>query len=377
MLHRATTNGGMSKTADARAERVTTGMGSAEGLLQGTAATCVSKVGGGEIKHGRGTGLKPRPAEAWKAARDRRNDALTIAARSAECRNRSRQSFERLHNLEDMTRPYPEVQNMVDMTEERKAEIRSTFQFLRQSQEQPKGKIVQAKISSFQLASRLQFLKEKSFVLYSVDISPSRDAVAAWAETNLQQEMDIKVVGVRALNRNCYRIMVEEDEDRYWVLDAAPLFLGPHMVFALPWDPQFDAANLDKAKVPIWWRGVEETETEAEQQNEAEKQEAEFQKVEHKRRAGNNKETQKVQPTISPNPFEALDEEADGEENAMRAKPKDQSTEGSKNDRMMEGHTPDNDLEVETERKKQAEVRTDEAVQQKPTDMETSKEKRK
>ncbi|KAL2607509.1 hypothetical protein R1flu_026082 [Riccia fluitans] len=36
------------------------------------------------------------------------------------------------------------------------------------------------------------------------------------------------------------------------ILDAAPLFLGPHMVFALPWDPRFDSAKLDNCKVPVW-----------------------------------------------------------------------------------------------------------------------------
>ncbi|KAL3684075.1 hypothetical protein R1sor_002097 [Riccia sorocarpa] len=34
--------------------------------------------------------------------------------------------------------------------------------------------------------------------------------------------------------------------------NAAPLYLGQHMIFALPWDTTFDPANLESAKVPVW-----------------------------------------------------------------------------------------------------------------------------
>ncbi|KAL3692883.1 hypothetical protein R1sor_006534 [Riccia sorocarpa] len=50
----------------------------------------------------------------------------------------------------------------------------------------------------------------------------------------------------------CYLVTVEEEEDRDWILAATPLFLGPHMVFALPWEATFNPADLAKCKVPVW-----------------------------------------------------------------------------------------------------------------------------
>ncbi|KAL3682039.1 hypothetical protein R1sor_000061 [Riccia sorocarpa] len=206
-----------------------------------------SKVAAGEQRQQRHFDGRPRNFESWKAAR-----ALTAAAKSAECVGKNKARFQRLHNVNMEETPYPELKNDAEMTEEKKGEIRDTFRFLRQSQVQPSGKVVRASINSLQLANRLQFLKEKTFVLYTVDISPARDTVVEWAEANLHHEMGIKVSRVRVLNKHYYLITVQEEEDRDLILDAAPLYLGPHMVFALPWDPAFDSSNLDNCKVPIW-----------------------------------------------------------------------------------------------------------------------------
>ncbi|KAL2643351.1 hypothetical protein R1flu_010938 [Riccia fluitans] len=134
------------------------------------------------------------------------------------------------------------------MTEERRDEIRKTLQFLRQTQ----GKVVRAFIDVRQFSNRIQFLKEKKFVLYTVDISPSCDAILEWADAVLHQEMGIRITRVRVLNKHCYLMIVDNKHDRDRILDAAPLFSWPHMVFALLWDPRFDSAKLDNCKVPVW-----------------------------------------------------------------------------------------------------------------------------
>ncbi|KAL2620272.1 hypothetical protein R1flu_000477 [Riccia fluitans] len=117
---------------------------------------------------------------------------------------------------------------------------------------QTQGKVVRAFIDAQQLSNQINFLKEKTFVLYTLDISLSRDAILEWADAVLHHKMGITILRVRVLNKHCYLMTVENEHDKDRNLDAAPLFLGPHMVFALPWDPCFDSAKLDNCKVPLW-----------------------------------------------------------------------------------------------------------------------------
>ncbi|KAL2634076.1 hypothetical protein R1flu_005555 [Riccia fluitans] len=81
---------------------------------------------------------------------------------------------------------------------------------------------------------------------------PSKDVVAGWAEIILHQEMGNKAERVRRLNKHCYLNTVEDIEDRDKILDATPLYLGSHMIFALLWDSSFDPAELESIKVPVW-----------------------------------------------------------------------------------------------------------------------------
>ncbi|KAL2620178.1 hypothetical protein R1flu_000383 [Riccia fluitans] len=211
-------------------------------------ATYANKVAAGEQKAARPLEPQMRGVEAWKAARERKNITLKAAATSEDCIRRNRDRFQKLDNGRLEENPYPELEQQAAITEERREEIRETFQFLRQTQ----GKVVRAFIDAQQLSNRIQFLKEKTFVLYTVDISPSRDAILEWVEAVLHQEMGIKITRVRVLNKHYYLMTVENEHDRNRILDAAPLFLGPHMIFALPWDPKFDSAKLDNCKVPVW-----------------------------------------------------------------------------------------------------------------------------
>ncbi|KAL2623321.1 hypothetical protein R1flu_003526 [Riccia fluitans] len=194
-----------------------------------------------------------RAAEGWKAARDWRNNMLKAAATSEDCIRRNRDRFQRLNDGRLEENPYSELEQQVTMSEEIREEIRdSTFQFLRQTHAQTQGKVVKTVIDAQQLSNRIQFLKEKTFVLYTVDISPSRDVVLEWADAVLYRELGIRISRVRVLKKHCYLMTVENELDRDRILDSAPLFLGPHMVFALPWDPRFDSAKLDNCKVPVW-----------------------------------------------------------------------------------------------------------------------------
>ncbi|KAL2628549.1 hypothetical protein R1flu_013235 [Riccia fluitans] len=223
-----------------------------ENHTNGKSATYASKVAASEHGAARLLESRVRNADAWRAARERRNISLKAASTLEECIRKNRDHFQRVNNGRTEENPYMELGQQVEMTEERREEIRETFQFLRQTHAQTQGKVVRAIINAQQLSNRIQFLKEKTFVLYTVDISPSRDAILEWAEAVLHQEMGIRILRVRVLNKHCYLITVENELDRDCILDAAPLFLGPHMVFALPWDPRFDSAKLDNCKVPVW-----------------------------------------------------------------------------------------------------------------------------
>ncbi|KAL3683973.1 hypothetical protein R1sor_001995 [Riccia sorocarpa] len=107
-----------------------------------------------------GVGQRRRPgdprmrnSEAWRQARERRERFFRTSTRSEQCINKNRERFER--QKEEAEDPYPELKRDVEVTND--------------------------------------YLKTKSFVLYTVDISPSRDAVLDWAEIILHQEMGIRV----------------------------------------------------------------------------------------------------------------------------------------------------------------------------------------
>ncbi|KAL3689486.1 hypothetical protein R1sor_015795 [Riccia sorocarpa] len=155
-----------------------------------------------------------RNLEAWKAARARRNDTLTATAKSAECINKNTTRFQRLKHINMEESPYHELNLAAELTDDMREEIKSTFQFLRQSQPQTVGKVVRALMSPQQVANRFHFLREKTFVLYTVDISLARNTVAEWAKTYLHQEMGIQVHIIRVLNKHCYLITVEGEEYR-------------------------------------------------------------------------------------------------------------------------------------------------------------------
>ncbi|KAL3682898.1 hypothetical protein R1sor_000920 [Riccia sorocarpa] len=101
----------------------------------------------------------------------------------------------------------------------------------------PGKKIMRAEINHQELLNRNEYLRARSFVLYIVNISPSKDMVFDWAEVILHQEMGIKIERVRVLSRQCY---------------LTPFFLGQHMVFALAWKATFNPSNLATCKVPVW-----------------------------------------------------------------------------------------------------------------------------
>ncbi|KAL2603182.1 hypothetical protein R1flu_017179 [Riccia fluitans] len=139
--------------------------------------TYASKVALSEQGPARPFEPRMRAADAWKAARERRNNTLKVAATSEDCIRRNRDCFQRLEKGRLEENPYPELEQQVIMTEERQEEICETYKFLRQTHAQTQGKVVRAFIDTQQLSSRINFLKEKTFVLYTVDISPSRDVI--------------------------------------------------------------------------------------------------------------------------------------------------------------------------------------------------------
>ncbi|KAL3688833.1 hypothetical protein R1sor_015142 [Riccia sorocarpa] len=204
--------------------------------------------------HGAGRRMqdtRARNAESWRLARERRERYLRTVTRSEECINKNRERFDKINEV--ATDPYPEHKQNVTPTEVHHQEVRDMFQFLKQwHQATPGKKIVRAEVSHQELINRNEYLRARSFVLYTVDISPSRKAILDWAQVILHQQFDINVERVRVLNRHCYLITVDDEEDRDWILAATPLYLGPHMVFPLPWDVTFNAANLSSCKVPVW-----------------------------------------------------------------------------------------------------------------------------
>ncbi|KAL2629675.1 hypothetical protein R1flu_014361 [Riccia fluitans] len=58
---------------------------------------------------------------------------------------------------------------------------------------QTQGKVVKAFIDTQQLSNRINFLKEKTFVLYTVDISPSHDAILQWDDAVLRHDLGITI----------------------------------------------------------------------------------------------------------------------------------------------------------------------------------------
>ncbi|KAL3676991.1 hypothetical protein R1sor_026939 [Riccia sorocarpa] len=156
-----------------------------------------AKVAAGNPRPLRPLDNRQRSMEGWRAARERRNRTVIAAVRSQECLDKNHARFDRLHEETYHQKQYPELWRNVPLTVEKTAEIRDTFQFLRKTQPQPTGLVVHTVIDTQQLANRLDFLRRKTFVLYTVDVTPTRDAVAEWAETILHQELGIKVTRIR------------------------------------------------------------------------------------------------------------------------------------------------------------------------------------
>ncbi|KAL3678940.1 hypothetical protein R1sor_021896 [Riccia sorocarpa] len=100
-----------------------------------------SKAAGNEPRTLRPPDTRSRNFEAWKQARDRRNRALCAAARSQECIDKNRARFDRLNSVTGNAQRYPELDDEVAMTEHTIEEIRTTFEFLRQTQPKPTGKV--------------------------------------------------------------------------------------------------------------------------------------------------------------------------------------------------------------------------------------------
>ncbi|KAL2636111.1 hypothetical protein R1flu_007590 [Riccia fluitans] len=98
--------------------------------------TYASKAAAGEQGISRSLEPRARGVDAWRAARERRNNSLRVAATSEVCIRRNRDRFQRLDNGGLEENPYPELEQQVVMTEERREEIRETFQFLRQTHAQ-------------------------------------------------------------------------------------------------------------------------------------------------------------------------------------------------------------------------------------------------
>ncbi|KAL3683823.1 hypothetical protein R1sor_001845 [Riccia sorocarpa] len=196
--------------------------------------------------------MRARARENARAARDRREKAWMSATRSLEC---IKKNVERFHKEEEnQDPPYPELEtdSLKPLLDE--AEIRESFRALRHDNPPDDGKkSVKVTLNSRKLCNRLAFLREHSFILYTVDILPSRDTIVDWTEVILKQQMGINVTRVRVLNKHCFLITVESKEARDDILLATPLFLGGnHMVFALPWTPTFNPTDIQSSKVPVW-----------------------------------------------------------------------------------------------------------------------------
>ncbi|KAL3678100.1 hypothetical protein R1sor_021056 [Riccia sorocarpa] len=112
---------------------------------------------------------------------------------------------------------------------------------------------VKVMLNPQQLRNRIAFLKEFSLILYTADIAASRDTVVDWTKVILENRFNIPIVRVRQLNRSCFLLTVNSEEERDKVLTATPLYLGEnHMVFALPWESTFNPEDISSTKVPVW-----------------------------------------------------------------------------------------------------------------------------
>ncbi|KAL3698476.1 hypothetical protein R1sor_012552 [Riccia sorocarpa] len=194
---------------------------------------------------------RARARESAKVARERRERAWVSATRSLECIKKNVDRFQK--EDENLEKPYPELDadlEIADLDEE----VRESFKALRKDNPVDETKkSVKFTLNSKMLRNRLAYLRDHAFILYTVDILPSRDVVVDWTEVILKQQLGINVTRVRVLNKHCFLITVDDKVDSDDILLATPLYLGGnHMVFALPWTPLFNPADISSSKVPVW-----------------------------------------------------------------------------------------------------------------------------
>ncbi|KAL3689125.1 hypothetical protein R1sor_015434 [Riccia sorocarpa] len=133
-------------------------------------------------------------------------------------------------------------------------DVATMYRALRATNQPEEGKkAIKATIPSLMVRNRLAYLHDYSFVLYTADIAPTTDTNEDWANVILQQQMNMSVTRVRALNRHVFLISVSNEGDRDDILTTSPFFLGgDHMVFVLPWKVTFNPADITTSKVPVW-----------------------------------------------------------------------------------------------------------------------------
>ncbi|KAL3682705.1 hypothetical protein R1sor_000727 [Riccia sorocarpa] len=150
--------------------------------------------------------------ESRQESRERRIKSWKQAVNSPQCIVKNVDRFKRLEKGEKLVL-YPEVQLQVPITEGRMEELAATFLFLQKSNQvvETKKQVKKVQIDTKQFLSRMEYLRERSFVLYTVDAAPAMEVVEEWANAVLFQEMDITVERIRRLQNLYCRIDVPEN----------------------------------------------------------------------------------------------------------------------------------------------------------------------
>ncbi|KAL3700192.1 hypothetical protein R1sor_018214 [Riccia sorocarpa] len=138
-------------------------------------------VGNKVVRSSEHTAPKTR-AELRLQAKERKTQAWSFALRSVECVTKNVNRFSRLNKPKGNV-PYPETQQNVTVTEERLSELKETFSFLRSSNQVPEGKRVKKTyIDTQKFINRMDYLRDRSFVLYTVNAFPTCEVITEWSQ---------------------------------------------------------------------------------------------------------------------------------------------------------------------------------------------------
>lgn len=107
-------------------------------------------------------------------------------------------------------------------------------------------------ISREVFAGRVALLKDRGFIINTVDFDPSRDDMLAWITRNFIQGLGIEVTQLKVLAKFIFLIVLEKVEDRKKVWEEAPFYMNGKMILAIPWEPNFSPKTTRTTAAPMW-----------------------------------------------------------------------------------------------------------------------------